>query len=166
MQRAPTNVKITPSDFARWLHMDVNPASPNFGAIIGQGQLPVPEYFSADWASVPYSGQYLWGVGLDQTTAEAYLYRFEQSTLNLQVVHFFGDIGLTPTGDLSFRINFGAVYASANGFLYGSENVSGRIYRFTVVPPYTWAFLASGPPTNRNDGARCIDNVEAIGTYE
>lgn len=155
------------SDFARWIHVDVNPASPGFGSIIAQGQLPVPQYFFADWAYVPYAGSYLWSIGIDQPTANAYLYRFDQYNLDLQIIASLGDIGLTPVADPAsgYRTNFGAIYASADGFLYGSENLSGRIYRFQVQPPYSWTFLAQGPGTVQNDGARCIDNTELIGTY-
>ena len=106
-------------------------------------------------------------MGIDQATAFAYLYRFDQTTLTLQVVANFGDIGLTPVVDTAsgYRTNFGAVYASADGFLYGSENLSGRIYRFTVTAPYGWQYLSLGPGTTQNDGARCIDNTEPITPY-
>lgn len=155
------------SDFARWIHVDTNPDSPVYGNVVEQGQLPVPQYFFADWAYVPYAGPYLWSIGIDQPTAFAYIYRFDQTTLDLQVIAALGNIGLVPVADPAsgFRTNFGAMYASADGFLYGSENLSGRIYRFQVQPPYAWQYLVDGPQTAQNDGARCIDNVEAIGSY-
>ncbi|KAI7249554.1 hypothetical protein KC343_g2282 [Hortaea werneckii] len=161
-------IRTADNDVARWIHVDVNPASPVYGTIVGQGELAVPQYFYADWAYVPGAGSYLWSVGIDQPTGYAYLYRFDQATLTSIIVASFGDIGLTgwiPDPASGYRLNFGAVYASADGFLYGSENISGNIYRFTVTEPYNWQFLVQGPGTVQNDGARCIDNTEAIGTY-
>lgn len=46
----------------------------------------------------------------------------------------------------------GAVYASSDGLLYGSENNSGRIFRFNTTA-LTATALASGPVTSVNDGA-------------
>ncbi|KAI6816964.1 hypothetical protein KC365_g17055 [Hortaea werneckii] len=161
-------IRTADNDVARWIHVDVNPASPVYGSIVGQGELAVPQYFYADWAYVPGAGSYLWSVGIDQPTANAYLYRFDQATLTSTIVASFGDIGLAdfrPDPASGYRLNFGAVYASADGYLYGSENISGNIYRFTVAEPYNWQFLVQGPGTVQNDGARCIDNTEAIGTY-
>ncbi|KAI7136087.1 hypothetical protein KC324_g16670, partial [Hortaea werneckii] len=161
-------IRTADNDVARWIHVDVNPASPVYGSIVGQGELAVPQYFYADWAYVPGAGSYLWSVGIDQPTANAYLYRFDQATLTSVIVASFGDIGLAdfrPDPASGYRLNFGAVYASADGYLYGSENISGNIYRFTVTAPYNWQFLVRGPGTVQNDGARCIDNTEAIGTY-
>ncbi|GAB1741026.1 hypothetical protein NU219Hw_g6278t1 [Hortaea werneckii] len=161
-------IRTADNDVARWIHVDVNPASPVYGSIVGQGELAVPQYFYADWAYVPGAGSYLWSVGIDQPTANAYLYRFDQATLTSIIVASFGDIGLAdfrPDPASGYRLNFGAVYASADGYLYGSENISGNIYRFTVTAPYNWQFLVRGPGTVQNDGARCIDNTEAIGTY-
>ncbi|KAI7159185.1 hypothetical protein KC324_g13639, partial [Hortaea werneckii] len=161
-------IRTADNDVARWIHVDVNPASPGYGSIVGQGELAVPQYFYADWAYVPGAGSYLWSVGIDQPTANAYLYRFDQATLTSTIVASFGDIGLAdfrPDPASGYRLNFGAVYASADGYLYGSENLSGIIYRFTVTEPYNWQFLVRGPGTVQNDGARCIDNTEAIGTY-
>lgn len=116
---------------------------------------------------MPYAGPYLWSIGIDQQTANAYLYRFDQTILDLQLIAALGDIGLDPVSDpgSGYRVNFGALYASADGFLYGSENLSGRIYRFSVQAPYEWQYLVDGPGTTQNDGARCIDNTDAIGNY-
>ncbi|KAI7459907.1 hypothetical protein KC351_g17508 [Hortaea werneckii] len=161
-------IRTADNDVARWIHVDVNQASPVYGSIVGQGELAVPQYFYADWAYVPGAGSYLWSVGIDQPTANAYLYRFDQATLTSIIVASFGDIGLAPfipDPASGYRLNFGAVYASADGYLYGSENISGNVYRFTVTEPYNWQFLVRGPGTVQNDGARCIDNTEAIGTY-
>ncbi|KAI5361415.1 Putative extracellular membrane protein, CFEM [Septoria linicola] len=152
----------TSIDPVPYVQFDVNPTSPTYGNVLRQGTIPRPQYFFADWAYVPGGGDYLWAVGVDRTgngqttsTGFAYLYRFTQATLALDIVYAYGNIGVRPDNDL---VNFGAVYASSEpGVLYGSENNSGNIYRFTVLPPYTWAIIASGPTTEQNDGARCID---------
>lgn len=44
------------------------------------------------------------------------------------------------------------MYASSDGLLYGSENNSGRIFRFNVTG-LTATGLANGPVTSVNDGA-------------
>ncbi|KXS93566.1 hypothetical protein AC578_12 [Pseudocercospora eumusae] len=160
-----------------WIHINLDNRTSSYGSIVGSGQLTSggftggenpnePQYFFADWAYVPYAGDdYLWGVGIDQTTKFAYLYRFTKSTLTLDNVFSFGDIGITNNREGNNRVNFGAVYASPDGYLYGAENLSGRMYRFQVTAPYGWRYLGVGSRTFQNDGARCIDNTEAIGAY-
>lgn len=161
------------------MQVDVNNASSTYGTIVDQGQFNFtaqggtannePLYFFADWAYVPYAGNdYLWGVGIDNnngTANYAYLYRFTKSTRTFQIVYNYGDLGIRNTASNGNRVNFGAVYASPDGYLYGAENLSGRTYRFTVTPPYGAEYLGVGSTTLQNDGARCIDNTEPIGNY-
>ena len=127
------------------------------------GSVPRPVYFFADWAYVPGAGSYLWGVGVDRPNGSAWLYRFDQRTLALDLIGTYGAIGIPANNNL---VNFGAVWSSTDGYLYGTENFSGQIYRFTVTPGNLVATLISyAPSTSQNDGARCIDNTEPILPY-
>ena len=145
-----------------YIHVDINPTSPTYGTVQSQGTVPRPQYFFADWAYVPGAGPYLWGVGVDRTLGVAWLYRFDQTNLALDLIGNYGVIDI-PTNQA--LVNFGAVYSSIDGFLYGVENFSGNIFRFTVTPGNLVAELIStAPRTEQNGGARCIDNAEPIET--
>lgn len=52
---------------------------------------------------------------------------------------------------------WGAMYPTQDGFIYATENNSGKIYKFNVDNPSATAFqeVASGPQGGSNDGARC-----------
>ena len=51
---------------------------------------------------------------------------------------------------------FGALYASDDGFLFGSENNAGQIYKFPLPGKGTSAVIISKCSTSSlNDGARC-----------
>lgn len=55
------------------------------------------------------------------------------------------------------KAEWGAMYATSDGFLYATENNSGRIYRFNVANRNATNFesLTQGPQGGSNDGARC-----------
>ncbi|ETN44101.1 uncharacterized protein HMPREF1541_10651 [Cyphellophora europaea CBS 101466] len=103
-----------------------------------------------DWAYVPTKGNYLWTVAADtsqpRTSQQTYLMRFDRTAKTWFTVGSFGVLVNTGTN------TWGAVYASADGFLYGSENNSGRIFRFNVTSVQATS-LATGPGTSVNDGA-------------
>ena len=65
-----------------------------------------------------------------------------------------GTYGTTVTGQAN--PGFGAVYATADGYLYGSEGYSGQIWKFSVQLPLTATLVSQGPTASSNDGARCI----------
>lgn len=52
---------------------------------------------------------------------------------------------------------WGAMYPTQDGFIYATENNSGKIYKFNVDNPSATAFqeVSSGPQGGSNDGARC-----------
>ncbi len=51
---------------------------------------------------------------------------------------------------------FGAFWFDSDGNLWGSQNTSGAIWKFTTEAPYTATLVdPNGPQTNSNDGARC-----------
>lgn len=52
---------------------------------------------------------------------------------------------------------WGAMYPTNDGFLFATENNSGKIYKFNVDTPSAngYSEVASGPQGGSNDGARC-----------
>ena len=84
--------------------------------------------------------------------------QFSMATLSWTLV---GTYGTTVTGQAN--PGFGAVYATADGYLFGSEGYSGQIWKFSVQLPLTAILISQGPTSASNDGARCIDNTARIG---
>ncbi|EGP86335.1 uncharacterized protein MYCGRDRAFT_43323, partial [Zymoseptoria tritici IPO323] len=111
----------------------------------------------ADWSFVPGGGRNLYAIGMDQEDdVSPYIVSWSMDTHNCTTV---GRVqGLT----LPNQSNFGATYASAAGDLYGTEDLSGRIYRFNIRSPNNWTLMATGPANTNNDGARCILNTEPV----
>lgn len=147
-----------------YIHIDANPASATYGTVLVRGTVPKSRWFFADWAYVPDAGSCLWGIGVDTPTGEAYLYRFTQETLALDLIGTYGVLEGIPIGNN--LVNFGAVFSSSDGFLYGIENVSGNTYRFSVSPDpnnlTSERLAALAQSTAQNDGARCINNDEPV----
>lgn len=52
----------------------------------------------------------------------------------------------------------GSVYVSADGSLYGTENIGGKIYKFSL-DGVTANFVAQGSVGGIGDGARCASFV-------
>ncbi|KAM5363686.1 hypothetical protein ACJZ2D_011884 [Fusarium nematophilum] len=141
------------SDTGRpWWAIDLHPGSANYGKIILSGTATHDDYI-ADWAFVPGGGDYMYAV--QYTSDSSTLVRFSRTTYTWQTIKAFGHI----TGSNVW----GALYASADGNLYGSENISGNIYRFAIAPTVkNPVFLSSGPQSSSNDGARCIDSESLV----
>lgn len=61
-------------------------------------------------------------------------------------------------GAVTGRADWGAIYPSSDGYLYATENTTGRIYRFNLATPSTAPeFILQGPSGTTNDGARCVN---------
>lgn len=145
-----------------WIQVDLKPNSPTFGKMVTKGTATL-SYIVIDWAFVPKRGNYLWALGADSVNrataggSNTYLLKFDRSTKSWTTVIKFGDIA--GNGDAT-RNAWGAVYASDDGYLYGSENYSGEIWRFptnATGPPTALPMkVSNGPAANGNDGARCI----------
>lgn len=143
-----------------WIQVDLKPGSATYGQTITKG-VASPSMYVIDWAYVPKKGNYLWGVGCESDTrASTYLMRFDRTAKSWTTVVSFGDIA--GTGGTS-KNTWGAVYASDDGYLYGSENNSGEIWRFPLpnngvgVPSGLPMKISTGPYSpGGNDGARCI----------
>ncbi|KAF4462830.1 Agglutinin 2 [Fusarium albosuccineum] len=137
------------SDTGRpWWKIDLWPTSPTFGRIVASGTATHDDYM-ADWAYVPGGGNYLYAIQYTQTSS--ILVRFSMLSYTWTTLRNYGDL----TGDNVW----GALYASSEGIMYGSENSSGNIYKFPISPTIGKpSFLAAGPSSGYNDGARCIDS--------
>lgn len=109
-----------------------------------------PPYGIYDWAYVPGGGNYLYGIGVDDKGA-TFLSRFDRTAHTWSVVGTGYGVIYPANGVV------GAVYASQDGFLYGSENTGGKIYKFSLDGK-TSTFITTGPTATSNDGAHCINN--------
>jgi hypothetical protein len=113
----------------------------------GTASIPLGIY---DWAFVPGGGNFLYAIAVN-STGNTFLYRFNRVTKSwAQVGTGYGAI--YPQNGV-----VGAAYASLDGFLYGSENSGGKIYRFSL-DGRTAVLVATGPTASSNDGAHCIFN--------
>lgn len=150
----------------QWIQIDLKPGSSTYGRTLNKATASPPRTVW-DWAYIPKKGNFLWSLGYDSNNrkdtggSNTYLMKFDRSLKTWTEVIKFGDIA--GAGDTP-RNGWGAVYASDDGFLYGSENASGEIWRFPV--PNNGTGLPSGSPVKvsngpaspgGNDGARCIN---------
>ncbi|KAI8687235.1 hypothetical protein NCS56_00295800 [Fusarium sp. Ph1] len=141
------------SDAGRpWWAIDLYPGSSTYGKIILSGTATHDDGM-ADWAFVPGGGDYMYAI--QYTSTSSTLTRFSRTSYTWQTLKAYGNI----TGNNVW----GALYAAADGNLYGSENTSGNIYKFPIAPTIgTPKFLAAGPVSSWNDGARCIDSESIV----
>ncbi|KID59232.1 uncharacterized protein G6M90_00g080350 [Metarhizium brunneum] len=127
-----------------WAQLDLSDSkSSTFGLVVASGTsdqiLPI-----FDWAHVPGTGNYLWSFGVTNT-GNNFLIRWDMST------HIF-----TVIRDLGVSGRFGAVYAAADGYLYGADSISGNVYRVKVTNNTSRGELVGkGPASDGNDGASC-----------
>ncbi|KAK8094605.1 hypothetical protein PG997_001290 [Apiospora hydei] len=132
----------------QWIQVDLKPGSPTFLRTLASGTAN-PTYSQIDWAYVPGGGNYLWGLAFNTGYTSTYLQRFDRTTRTWSVFTNFGNV--------AGNNQWGAVYASDDGFLYGSENTSGQIWKFPLPVNGTAAVkISNGPAASSNDGARFI----------
>lgn len=135
----------------RWGVIDLAPGSGTYMQVLDSGQLPMPtppggtvnENF-ADWSHNIQDG-HLYTVGLSGSTWHTY--RFDTRTLAFEHVAPLGSM----TGGTA---GFGATYADADGFMYASHNVNGRIIRIDMATGADALFSVANA-SGANDGARC-----------
>ncbi|KAI0156269.1 proline rich protein 5MeD [Pestalotiopsis sp. NC0098] len=143
---------------AYWTQIDLRPTSANFSRQVNNGTA-VPPYSIIDFAYVPGGGDALYGLGFDSTLGlalgQTYLVRFDRTTHIWTRETNFGQIASSVNATANA---WGAVYASDDGYLFGSENNSGEIWRFPLPGANTTAAVkvSNGPKSSSNDGARCI----------
>ncbi|RYP51161.1 hypothetical protein DL768_003429 [Monosporascus sp. mg162] len=140
-----------------WVQVDLLPSSANFGKVVQSGTsiLTLPINVRVfDWAYVPNTGNVLWTVAQRSTLVgtttsfSSVLMSWDRTTRSWSEVAILGNI----VG----RNQWGALYASDDGAMYGSENNAGHIYKFAVTPPYTVTFASNFKTSSFNDGARCV----------
>ncbi|KAG7103131.1 hypothetical protein HYQ44_017219 [Verticillium longisporum] len=140
-----------------WYQYDLRPGSATYAQQVAYGTLPLlsrPAQVIADWAYVPGGGNFLWAIGT-AAGGRTVLMQFSRSTKRWTQVRDFGNI---VGGTLLNQPVWGAVYASANGFLYGTENLTGQVWRFPVLSSTATATsVVTGSPATLNDGARCLE---------
>ncbi|PNH50704.1 hypothetical protein VD0002_g3736 [Verticillium dahliae] len=140
-----------------WYQYDLRPGSATYAQQVAYGTLPLlsrPAQVIADWAYVPGGGNFLWAIGT-ASGGRTVLMQFSRSTKRWTQVRDFGNI---VGGTLLNQPVWGAVYASANGFLYGTENLTGQVWRFPVLSSTAPATsVVTGSPATLNDGARCLE---------
>ena len=106
-----------------WTQLDLVPGSANFGKLIANGTtttLPAG-YTVYDWAYVPGGGNNLYGIAQNGAKSQAILMAFSRSTKEWTE--------LTNYNNVTGLNQFGALYASDDGFLFGSENNAGQSSR-------------------------------------
>lgn len=153
-------------DGKAFVQYDLRPGSANYSKLISKGTA-APDLYVIDWAYVPDKGNNLWGLGTEPGTsvrATTSVVKFNGATKVWTTVKKFGDIAGLTGGAANSRNTWGAIYATDDGFLYGSENNSGEIWRFPVPengvgePVGVPIKFSIGPPSAwGNDGARCIN---------
>ncbi|MDA0139021.1 DUF11 domain-containing protein [Solirubrobacter deserti] len=96
----------------------------------------------ADWAFVNGSLHAL--VSATVPTGPTHLARFDPATGR---VIDLGPVGFSGGG-------IGAVFVDASGYLYGSQNANGNVYRVDTTTRAT-ILASTGQPSGGNDGGRC-----------
>jgi uncharacterized repeat protein (TIGR01451 family) len=101
----------------------------------------------ADWAFI--DGAFYGIAGAIPAGGDARLVSFTPGATTLV------DEGALPV--VGADASFGAVFADAAGFLYGSRNSDGFIFRVNPATDGTILVTDEGPASANNDGARCAD---------
>jgi hypothetical protein len=137
-------------DGVTWGHVDLLPGSPTYGQLVESGTMTVPADLEvADWAFTPSSPGYMYSIGTKPNGAMS-LIRWSTSTHEWETVASgYGDLGVTPT-------TFGAMMGTSDGIIYGLDNGSGRVFRFSVLNTNVAGLAGQGTASSRNEGARCF----------
>lgn len=134
-----------------WFQADLTTGTPtllNSGSAAG-----ITGTAGADWAFIPGTNA-LWRIMDNQPTDSVSLWSFDRTS------HGWTDHGVLAGITGTDRV-MGAFYADGNGFLYGSSNPTGRIWRANTSA-VTAALFATGPASSSNDGARCASAIMPI----
>lgn len=127
-----------------WAVVDLDPTSPTYHTMLATGTATTPGTQGfADWAYNVDDGNLY-----TMTGSPRRLWRFNLDDQTIDEVADLGSFAGTET--------LGAMYADADGFLYGSANTSGQIHRVPMTAPHTREFFVTGPASGSNDGARCV----------
>ncbi|KAF7196048.1 hypothetical protein HII31_02674 [Pseudocercospora fuligena] len=146
----------------QWLKVNFAPGTANYGQIVDSGSTSLPASpFTTngggiqDWAYVPTAGNNLFAPWSD-SAGVTYLYYFSLDT------YTWAQVGVLSQNTVA-NAKWNAVWASNDGFLYGSEGNTGQIWKFTIRGGLAAQRIVTGPPSSLADGARCYTNTTAIG---
>lgn len=134
-----------------WYQIDLAPGA-DFAVLSAGSQAMPSDGALADWA-FSVTDEQLYSIART-AGLNTRLMRFDPATGTL---HDEGDLGIltAPNGVVASNA-FGAVYADAAGYIYGSNNATGQIWR--IDPASAQAdFFSYGPASGLNDGARCFN---------
>lgn len=143
----------TSTDSTTVYEVDMKPGSATYFRVVSSRALTMPAGFasgsSADWTYNPVDG-FLYRTPRHATTNQLHLFRYNRA--NGALANLGAISGLPADANLLI----GANYADSGGFVYASDNVSGRIFRINTTAR-TGTVLSNGPISGTNDGARCFN---------
>lgn len=133
-----------------WVQVDLTTPTPT---LLSSGSAAgISGSAGADWAFIPDTNN-LYRI-MEDAGITASLWSFNRTT------HAWTNHGVLAAITGTNR-TMGAFYTDADGFLYGSANPTGNIYR-ADVSAVTAALFATGPSSSSNDGARCAQAIIPI----
>ncbi|KAF3903231.1 hypothetical protein ABW20_dc0104531 [Dactylellina cionopaga] len=143
-----TNGQFWIISFGRnWNQIDLNPASPKFGATMSQGISPPPSSYSVtDWVYIP-STDSLWA-SVTSFSGPPGLARWSKTTLLWELVTTWPNLPIT---------NSVLMFADSNGDFYFNDSDRGLLYRINVFNLAAPVLVGSTYVTlGSADGARCV----------
>jgi hypothetical protein len=146
---------LTSNDGTQWAKVNLNPGSSTFGTIVDSGTSTGPGIYIADWVYLPVAGDYLYSIGVNQTSGISSQLRWSRTTHVWSYVETYTAARI-PTTRQSF---FGAMYGMNNntGTIYAQDTTTGKIFQFPRGG--TPFLLTTGTPSTQSDGARCVLNT-------
>jgi uncharacterized repeat protein (TIGR01451 family) len=135
---------------SNWVAVDFsNPASATYGQVIRSGTLTFPGgYAGFDWSWINGSLY----MAMTNGALVPHLGRFTPGASGNGT---FTDLGAIAGMTGASGQRFGATYTDPGGYLYASDNNTGRIYRVTVTGAPSAILLSTATGSFNNDGARC-----------
>ena len=135
----------TSGSTSSYAEIDLAPGSATYGTVIDSGTKTSPGSITSPGADWTWVNGALYSVGAT-STGTAILVRFTPATGALT------NLGALSGGLANLLV--GATYADASGYLYASDNSTGRIFRIDVGSRQA-ILVSNGPASGGNDGARC-----------
>lgn len=141
-----------------WTQVDLLPGSATFGKLVANGTATsMPSgYRVYDWVYVPGGGDALYGIANPSDGSRSVLMSFGRANKTWTQ--------LTDFKHVAGSNQWGALYASDDGYLFGSENNAGVIWKFPLPfkgPSVNATFVTTCNPSSLNDGARCLKAAAA-----
>lgn len=152
---------ILSSTSTAWAQIDLRLGSSTFGKTVATGTSTAPVRVVLDWAWVPGTNgdNSLWGLGYDATSLITYLLKWNRSTKVWTTAYSYLNVRGALAGSTAV---WASVFASQDGYLFGVDNGSGDVYRFSL-PNVTGislnlfgTYITTTAPATVADGARCV----------